>query len=62
MWRDVCLTNTAALLDALDDLEGHLAAVRGAIARGDGAQLERVFRRARAARDAHAFDPRDSSR
>ena len=54
MWRDVCLTNGDAILDALDALEGGLGALRAAIRDGDGQALETVFRRARAARDAHA--------
>ena len=54
MWRDVCLTNAPALLDALDAMGDHLGALRAAIESGDGETLETVFRRARAARDAHA--------
>ena len=54
MWRDVCLTNAPALLDALDALDDHLGTLRSAIETGDGETLETVFRRARAARDAHA--------
>ena len=53
MWRDVCLTNAGPIVDALDDLEAHLGALRAAVAGGDGEALERIFRRAREARDAH---------
>ena len=53
MWRDVCLTNGDAILETLDELEVSLAALREAIATGDGETLETIFRRARAARDAH---------
>ena len=53
MWRDVCLTNGAAIVDTLDELEASLATLRAAIASGDGETLETVFRRAKAARDAH---------
>ena len=54
MWRDVCLTNAPALLDALDGLDERLGALRRAIEAGDGEALEAAFRRARAAREAHA--------
>ena len=53
MWRDVCLTNGDAILETLDELEASLATLREAIAAGDGETLETIFRRARAARDAH---------
>ena len=59
MWRDVCLTNADAVLDALDALEVTLGTLRSAIAGGDGATLETLFRRARAARDARAPAARD---
>ncbi len=43
MWRDVCLTNRAALLAALADLQADLSAFAGAIERGDGEALEVLF-------------------
>ncbi len=51
MWRDVCLTNPEPILEALDSLDAHLGTLRRAIAAGDGAALERVFARAREARE-----------
>jgi len=54
MWRDVCLANREALVEMLDRYGEALAALRGAVAAGDGAALERLFARAKAARDAHA--------
>ena len=53
MWRDVCLTNGDAIVETLDELEASLAALREAIATGDGETIETIFRRAKAARDAH---------
>lgn len=50
MWRDICLANRDALLAALDDYEDELESARSAIESGDGATLERMFERARAAR------------
>mgnify|MGYP000205929557 CR=1 FL=1 len=53
MWRDVCLTNGAAIVETLDDLEASLASLRQAIATGDGETIEAMFRRAKAARDTY---------
>ncbi len=53
MWRDVCLTNREALLQAMDKLDEHLKALRHAIDVQDGDTLEDSFRRARDARDKH---------
>lgn len=52
MWRDVCVANRAALLDELDSYTRVLARLRDAIDAGDGAALEAVFARSRAARKA----------
>ncbi|MEX3979333.1 prephenate dehydrogenase [Paraburkholderia sp. EG287A] len=52
MWRDVCLANRAALLAELDGYTEVLARLRAAIDAGDGAALETVFARSRAAREA----------
>jgi prephenate dehydrogenase len=52
MWRDVCLANRTALLAELDAYTEVLAKLRGAIDTGDGAALETVFARSRAARAA----------
>ena len=50
MWRDVCVANRAALLDEIDGYTAVLARLRSAIEAGDGATLEAVFARSRAAR------------
>lgn len=54
MWRDIALANSGALLAAIDTFSEHLAQLREAVARGDGAQLEATFGRAKAARDRFA--------
>lgn len=53
MWRDVCLTNRDALLQAMDNLDIHLKQLRQAIDGRDGDTLEATFARARKARDEH---------
>lgn len=49
MWRDVCVANRDALLDELDGYTRVLERLRAAIDAGDGAALEAVFTRSRAA-------------
>ena len=51
MWRDICVSNRAALLGELDRYAAKLAALRPLVERGDGAGLEQVFAEARAARE-----------
>ncbi len=53
MWRDVCLTNRDAILQAMDNLDVHLKQLRQSIDAGDGAAIEATFLRARKARDAN---------
>ncbi len=50
MWRDVCLANRGALLELLDALRARLDQVRSQLAQQDGEALERLFARAREAR------------
>ncbi|OGA47015.1 MAG: prephenate dehydrogenase [Betaproteobacteria bacterium RIFCSPLOWO2_12_FULL_62_13] len=50
MWRDICLANRAALLDALEGYEAEIERVRAAIESGDGAALGKMFEQARAVR------------
>jgi len=52
MWRDICLANRDAIGAVLADYQSELALVARLLAEGDGAVLERVFARARDARDA----------
>jgi prephenate dehydrogenase len=54
MWRDICLANRDALLVEVDRYRDELAALRVALAAGDGARLEEVFAVARSARRAWA--------
>ncbi len=53
MWRDICLTNKAPLLKAIEELEGHLAGVKQAMRNDNADELETVFRRARDTRNKH---------
>lgn len=53
MWRDICLTNKAPVCDAIKEMEQHLSVIRKAIEEDDAEQLERIFRRARDARNTH---------
>jgi len=53
MWRDICLANGKALLAMLDRYRVDLDHLADAIRAGDGAELERIFRNAKAARDRH---------
>lgn len=50
MWRDICIANRGALLNALDDYAAELTRARKAIAAGNGRALEKMFTQARAAR------------
>lgn len=50
MWRDICLANRDALLAELAAYRAELERVMALIERGDGASIEALFDRARAAR------------
>ena len=52
MWRDICIANRDALLAEIDAYATVLAELRGAVDARDGARLEAVLTRARAARAA----------
>jgi prephenate dehydrogenase len=52
MWRDICVSNQAAILRELDRYQAELGRLRGLIGAGDGRALEAAFRDAAAARDA----------
>lgn len=54
MWRDICLANDRAVLKMLERYRSDLDSLAEAIRAGDGAELERVFRNAKAARDRHS--------
>ncbi|MFQ6018842.1 MAG: prephenate/arogenate dehydrogenase family protein [Kiloniellaceae bacterium] len=66
MWRDVFLTNRAAVLEMLQRFSEDLTALQRAIRWGEGDKLEAMFRRTRGLRrkviEAHqagTFDPRE---
>jgi prephenate dehydrogenase len=52
MWRDIALTNRAAILDVLRAYRAEIDALLDAIDRGDGRALQDRFTRAKQARDA----------
>jgi prephenate dehydrogenase len=52
MWRDICLANRVALLEELEHYREQIDELREALARGDGAALERIFGMARGVRRA----------
>ena len=51
MWRDVCVVNRKALLLELAGYQRELAEVKRLLQKGDAAGLEKIFTRARAARN-----------
>ncbi len=53
VWRDICLNNRSALLDALQAYRDELEELAQALRNHDGAALEAMFRRAKKARDDH---------
>lgn len=57
MWRDICLSNSAAILDLLNDYRAGLDSLEQAIKNNDGDYLVDVFKRAKQARDTRFVDP-----
>jgi prephenate dehydrogenase len=51
MWRDVCMANRKALLRELAGYQRELAEMKQLLQKGDAAALEKIFMRARAARN-----------
>jgi prephenate dehydrogenase len=51
MWRDICVANRKALLAELAGFERELAEVKQLLRKGDAAGLEKMFDRARTARN-----------
>ena len=47
MWRDICLKNRNAVLDVLSQFSEDLTALRRSVRRGEGMELEKLFRRTR---------------
>lgn len=52
MWRDIALSNSAALVDKIDALQTELAEMKMALTSEDGEKLLQTFRAAKKARDA----------
>jgi prephenate dehydrogenase len=50
VWRDICLTNRDAVLDALDSLQTEIGIIRAAVADNNGVALEDFFRKGAEAR------------
>lgn len=50
VWRDICLTNPADIVEGIEELEQRLAEVRRLIESGDGEALNAFFRAGQAAR------------
>ncbi|PID61559.1 MAG: prephenate dehydrogenase [Gammaproteobacteria bacterium] len=57
MWRDVALTNRAAILESMDQLDEHMKLLRAAIDQGDAETIEAMFARSRDVRDAYLDAP-----
>ena len=53
VWRDICLNNRSAVLDALQVYRDELDELTQALRNHDGAALEALFARAKRARDDH---------
>ena len=51
MWRDICVANRKALLEELGGYQRELAEVKQLLRTGDAAGLEKIFSRARTARN-----------
>ena len=57
MWRDICLTNSKAILSLLEQYIKDLNQLENAIKQKDGAYLMTVFERAKQARNTRFNDP-----
>lgn len=51
MWRDICLENKTAILDALQNFQDNLAVLRNSIERSDAEALLKTFTHAKTIRD-----------
>ena len=60
MWRDIALSNQAALLNELDAYQRQLTYLHDALAKGDGQRLLESFARAQTARQAWSANPNAS--
>lgn len=57
MWRDICLSNSGAILDLLQQYQRDMGLLEQAIKQKDGDYLIKVFERAKVARDTRFNDP-----
>lgn len=57
MWRDICLSNSSAILELLNDYRRGLDSLEQAIMNNDGGHLVDVFKRAKQARDTRFAEP-----
>ncbi|KKN04305.1 hypothetical protein LCGC14_1098710, partial [marine sediment metagenome] len=57
MWRDICLSNSSAILDLLNDYRRGLDSLEKAIMNNDGDRLVDEFKRAKQARDTRFAEP-----
>ena len=55
LWRDICLSNRAAIVDALLRFEDTLSRMRRVVETGDGPEVEGLFERARELRELLAW-------
>ena len=56
MWRDICLSNKAPVMNAIEEFEAGLSAIKQAMAADDAQALETVFRGARDTRNKFIVD------
>ena len=54
MWRDICIENSEAIIQIMDNFLKDLEVLKQAIATGDLDTVETIFRRAKQARDRYA--------
>jgi len=57
MWRDICISNSDAILDLLTQYQHQMNLLQQAIEQQDGDYLMTVFKRAKQARDTRFNDP-----
>jgi prephenate dehydrogenase len=57
MWRDICLTNSSAILDLLAQYRSGLDKIETAIKESDGEYLTTIFEQAKRARDTRFDEP-----
>ena len=58
MWRDICLENKGAVLNALDAFQANLASLRSKIEQSDAEGLLKTFAHAKTTRDANVMKHR----